>query len=101
MIFLQSMWLAVLFKLVSSLVMVVSNTLWKRPMQEEPFVNIIVFRAFFSSILFGVLFGLVYHFGLFNADFHLIGTLHQPVQFWLETIGLIALSYGGLFYFLK
>jgi drug/metabolite transporter (DMT)-like permease len=95
------MWLAVLFKLVSSLVMVVSNTLWKRPVQQEPFVNIIAIRAFFSSLLFAALFWLVYHYGVLDLPINLIGNLKQPLIFWISTIGLITLSYGGLFYFLK
>jgi hypothetical protein len=95
------MWMAVIFKFISSLVMVVSNTLWKRPIQKEPFVHVIAIRAFFSSLLFAILFFTVNYYGFFNKDIHLIGSLHQTPLFWLETSTLIALSYGGLFYFLK
>lgn len=95
------MWLAVLFKFISSMVMVVSNTLWKRPLQEEPFPVIIATRAFFSSIFFGLLFWFEFRFGYFNRELHLIGALHQSLKFWISTVLLIALSYGGLYYFLK
>ncbi len=95
------MWIAVLFKFISSMVMVVSNTLWKRPLQHEVFSHIIAIRAFFSTVFFGVLFWYVYQFGYINHELHLIGSLHQSVKFWVATIFLIALSYGGLYYFLK
>lgn len=95
------MWLAILFKLVSSMAMVVSNALWKKPIQKESFVNIIAVRAFFSSCLFLGLFFVVYRFNVLNEQQLLIGSLHQSVSFWMYTVLLIAFSYGGLYYFLK
>ena len=95
------MWIAIVFKFISSMVLVVSNSLWKRPIQKESFVQVIAIRAFFSSLLFGFLFWMVYQFGFFNSKLHLIGSLDQSFMFWITTCFLIILSYGGLFYFLK
>jgi drug/metabolite transporter (DMT)-like permease len=95
------MWMAVIFKFLSSLFMVVSNTLWKRPIQKEPFIHIIAVRAFLSSLIFAIIFFVVYNYHLAASSQILIGNLNQSVSFWIYTLLLILVSYGGLFYFLK